>query len=100
MKEQVPVLAPYRRFHYSNLGIAVAGRALAHAAGKTTTSYEALLGTEVLAPLGMVNATFDTSEALAADRIAVGVHPERNMHAGRGRTRLVARTMRMLMGVG
>ena len=76
LKEQVPVLAPYRRFHYSNLGIAVAGRALAHAAGKATTSYEALLGTEVLAPLGMVNATFDTSEALSADRIAVGVHPD------------------------
>lgn len=31
LKDIYPVLAPYRRFHYSNLGIALLGRALAHA---------------------------------------------------------------------
>ena len=71
----LPVLPPNRRFHYSNLGIALLGRALAHAAADpSTASYEALMAKEVLVPLGMVNATFSVAAALAGggDRIAVG----------------------------
>lgn len=87
----LPVLPPYRRFHYSNLGIALLGRALAHAATVSNkpawplhspspsdahqphlTTFEALLEREVLAPLQMANATFDTAVALAHDRVAIG----------------------------
>lgn len=75
LREQLPVAAPYRRFHYSNLGIALLGRALAHAAGGAAP-FEALLADEVLAPLGMRNATFDTAAALAAGRVARGSSPD------------------------
>ena len=88
LKEQLPVLPPYRRFHYSNLGTALLGRALAHGhamkaaakrggrGGTGQKSYEALLVEEVLAPLGMTNATFDTAGAIAADRVAVGTQTD------------------------
>ena len=66
----LPVLPPNRRFHYSNLGIALLGRALGHAAGDN--AYESLLGAEVLAPLLMANATFSTAEVLAKNLLATG----------------------------
>ena len=44
-------------------------QALGHAANET---FEALLADKVLRPLNMANATFDTVEAIAADRVAVG----------------------------
>jgi D-alanyl-D-alanine-carboxypeptidase/D-alanyl-D-alanine-endopeptidase len=62
--------------HYSNLGVGVLGRALAHASG---TSYGALVEQRVCRPLGLVDtATHDrlTDEQLA--RLAPG-------HRGRGR---------------
>ena len=78
LNETLPVMPPYRRFHYSNLGIALLGRALAHAAGKVAGGgglpYEALLAKRILAPLGMANATFDTAAAVAADHVAAGYH--------------------------
>jgi len=75
LRSVMPVSPPNRRFHYSNLGIALLGRALAHAAAATSAtppSFEALLAEKVLAPLGMVNATFDTAKVLAANQRAVG----------------------------
>jgi hypothetical protein len=67
----LPVLPPNRKFHYSNLGIAILGRALAHAIGDGP-SYEALVGKYITGPLGMENATFNTSLALERDLIATG----------------------------
>jgi CubicO group peptidase (beta-lactamase class C family) len=71
LKEQLPVNLPFRRFHYSNLAIALLGRALEKAANRGT--YEALLEAEILAPLGNTKSTFDTAAAIASDSIAVGV---------------------------
>ena len=70
LKGTLPVLPPNRRFHYSNLGIAVLGRALAHAEGNG--SYEELVAQYITQPLGMVNATFNTSVVLEQDLIATG----------------------------
>ena len=67
----LPVLPPNRRFHYSNLGIALLGRALGHAAGEA--EYEQLIAEHITTPLGMANATFDTAQALSRDLVATGV---------------------------
>ena len=54
------VLPPHRRFHYSNLGIAVLGRALGHAATApskwTALAYEEAIAEHILRPLGICSA--------------------------------------------
>jgi CubicO group peptidase (beta-lactamase class C family) len=64
------VVKPGTRFHYSNLGFALLGRALGHAAG---SSYESLVMAKILRPLGMASATFDTPSSLSG--VAVGFRP-------------------------
>jgi len=70
LADMYPVMPPNRRFHYSNLGVGLLGRALGHAANESL--YEDLLAEKVTQPLGMANATFDTASAMAADLVAVG----------------------------
>lgn len=52
--------APGRRWHYSNFGMALLGRALAEAAGKP---YDALLDERVLRPLGLADTAADLGRA-------------------------------------
>ena len=73
-----PVVSPtHRRFHYSNLGMALLGRALAHAPFNTKTEllpsllYEDLVMSHITQPLGMNNATFAYNET-TKHRSAVG----------------------------
>ncbi len=62
LARQAAVIPPNLRFHYSNLGMALLGRALGHAAatGKTwdPLAYEQAMEDLVFAPLGMVRACF------------------------------------------
>eukprot|EP01052_Picozoa_sp_SAG31_P032930 SAG31_NODE_3662_length_4011_cov_8.856851_4_plen_313_part_00 len=69
--EQWLVVKPGTRFHYSNLGFALLGRALGHAV--PGQSYEHLVTTRILTPLGMASATFTTPPSL--DGVAVGLRP-------------------------
>eukprot|EP01045_Picozoa_sp_COSAG04_P016725 COSAG04_NODE_1422_length_6834_cov_13.536154_3_plen_378_part_00 len=71
VKQQWLVNDPGTRFHYSNLGFAVLGRALGHAAGQ---SYEALIQSRILQPLNMTTATFTTPTDLSG--VAVGLTSE------------------------
>ena len=71
VKQQWLVNDPGTRFHYSNLGFAVLGRALGHAAGQ---SYEALIQSRCLQPLNMTTATFTTPADLSG--VAVGLTSE------------------------
>ena len=75
LRDHAVVSASHRRFHYSNLGFALLGRALAHALSVDTSdngdslSYEALIARYVTEPLGMTNATFaynDTTKERSA----------------------------------
>lgn len=67
------VSPPYHRFHYSNLGMAVLGRALGSALSgvNDTLAYEKAIRDRLLLPLGMLNATFAYNETTKA-RAAVG----------------------------
>ena len=72
------ISAPHARFHYSNLGLALLGRALSHAVPlppgvNRSLAYEHLMEKRILSPLGMINATFAFNNATAA-KIAVGAH--------------------------
>ena len=82
-----PVVSPtHRRFHYSNLGMALLGRALAHASFSSSSlsppsppsspsspslAYEELVLSQIARPLGMDNATFAFNDT-TKHRSAVG----------------------------
>ena len=70
------MVPPASRFHYSNVGFALLGRALEAATHGTDASqtYEALVKEMLLEPLGM-NSTFDVSPETLA-RMAVGVNSD------------------------
>lgn len=68
--DQWLVVKPGTRFHYSNLGFALLGRALGHAA---SASYESLVAQKILKPLGMDSATFESPASLAG--VAIGFRP-------------------------
>lgn len=66
------ILSPqYTRTHYSNLGLALLGRAAA-AAADGNSSYEAYVETEILGPMGMTSSGFNYSDDVRA-RMAHGV---------------------------
>ena len=61
LAQHAAVLPPYTRFHYSNLGMAILGRALGHAfAGSAgdPLAYERAVESYIFRPLGMVRAWF------------------------------------------
>eukprot|EP00759_Apiculatamorpha_spiralis_P051937 PhF_6_TR5551/c0_g1_i1/m.7923 len=62
--------SPYRKFHYSNLGIGVLGHALTAAAN--ATSFEELLTQKVLHPLGITDGNFSCCTPSQAANVAVG----------------------------
>lgn len=72
-----PVLAPYRRWHYSNLAYAVLGEVVARTTGG---SWEEALRERVLEPLGLQRTTVDPAEPAAcgylSDPYADVLHPE------------------------
>jgi CubicO group peptidase (beta-lactamase class C family) len=84
------VVPPGSRFHYSNLGFALLGRALAHAVDLNTTSttttttntnntkttYEALVQKMILTPLGMSASTFFNQFPSTLSTVAVGLTPD------------------------
>ena len=79
LRDELPILPPWGRFHYSNLGFALLGRALGHAlepaGGKASAgAYERAVEARLLRPLGMANATFSNADALASGMVAVGTH--------------------------
>lgn len=69
LRKTYRVLPQFSRFHYSNVGFGLLGRALEMAAGPQQR-YEDLVAERLLQPLGM-NATFDVSPATLS-RMAVG----------------------------
>lgn len=70
MVKSMEMAAPFRaKFVYSNVGYAVAGQAAAAAAG---TSWEDLVTSRLLMPLGMRRSTADWLGAPAAGNIAIG----------------------------
>jgi D-alanyl-D-alanine-carboxypeptidase/D-alanyl-D-alanine-endopeptidase len=74
MAERYLVVPPSTKFHYSNLGFALLGRALAHAANahySTNSSYEEWMQELILQPLGM-NSTF-TLNSTYIKRLARGI---------------------------
>src|SRR3954454_20402033 len=77
------VLGAARRFHYSNLGFGLLGELLARARG---ASWEDVVTTEVLAPLGMTRTTprpaAPAAEGRAVHPWADVVLPEPEHHAG------------------
>lgn len=76
LSKQAPVLPPKRKFHYSNLGFGLLGRALGHATGYgLPNAYETLVTNNILVPLGMRNASFVFDDATRARR-AVGTAPD------------------------
>lgn len=72
-----PVLAPYRRWHYSNLAYAVLGEVVARG---TSGSWETALRERLLEPLGLLRTTLDPVEPAArgylSDPYADVVHSE------------------------
>eukprot|EP01062_Namystynia_karyoxenos_P026168 TRINITY_DN20425_c1_g1_i1.p2 TRINITY_DN20425_c1_g1~~TRINITY_DN20425_c1_g1_i1.p2 ORF type:complete len:526 (+),score=213.34 TRINITY_DN20425_c1_g1_i1:84-1580(+) len=75
LAQQSQVAPAGRRFHYSNLGIALLGRALQRAADPSGgTTYEQLVERHILRPLGMPHATF-TWNATTQKHTATGTSP-------------------------
>ena len=71
---RMTVLSPqFAQAHYSNLGIALLGRALQRAAN---TTWEDYLATEILAPLGMADSGNPPWPAAVLGRMAEGVNGE------------------------
>jgi len=64
------VASPYKKFHYSNLGIAILGHALGAAAN---TTFEQALQDKVLNPLGLTEASFTCCDAQQRANLAQGV---------------------------
>jgi len=72
IKDEVVLMPPNRRFHYSNLGMALLGRALGHASGSSDAwAYESQVKQRILEPLGMKYASFYLDETTKA-RMGVG----------------------------
>ncbi len=82
LQQKYATLPPHTRFHYSNLGMALLGRALGHASvldhrddddddDPLDMAYERAVSRLIFAPLGMANATFAYNATTAA-RAAVG----------------------------
>jgi CubicO group peptidase (beta-lactamase class C family) len=74
LKTKPIVSGTHRRFHYSNLGMALLGRALAHVSTERKMTYEEMVLYYITNPLNMVNATFnynDTTKTRSAKGVSM-----------------------------